>query len=213
MQRGLVAAGALGLAACALYAGVSWLDIAGMRSEMARVRASSHADQEEYRRITATFPVTQTTTENMRATVLEFTKVAQRSGSPEQTLRYVSRVLDDFPQIELDSLVWQVDRPAGSGAKPAAGGAAAAKPRPAAVQEVLEISGRVPAMRRSDYRAITAEVQRFADALGADPNFQVQRTQLPFDVTSEGTLSGDIGSASEGGEAPRFTIYLGRSLP
>ena len=68
-------------------------------------------------------------------------------------------------------------------------------------------------MCRSEYRAITAEVQRFADALRADPSFQVQRTQLPFDVTSEGTLSGDIGTASEGGEAPRFTIYLSRGLP
>jgi hypothetical protein len=67
-------------------------------------------------------------------------------------------------------------------------------------------------MQRSDYRAITAEVQRFADALGADPSFRVQRMQLPFDVTSEGTLSGDIGAAS-GGEAPRFTIDLARSLP
>lgn len=211
MQRGLVAAGALGLAACALYAGALWLDIASMRSQTAQVGADSRADQEQYRRITATFPVTQTTTENMRTTVVEFTRIAQSSGSPEQTLRYVSGVLDEFPQIELDSLVWQTDRP-GGGAKPPAGGVAA-KPKPPAMEEVLEISGRVPTMRRSDYRAITAEVQRFADALGADPNYLVRRTQLPFDVTSEGTLSGDIGSASEGGEAPRFTIFLARSLP
>jgi hypothetical protein len=148
----------------------------------------------------------------MRATVDEFTRIAQRSGSPEQTLRYLSRVLEDFPQIEIDMLQWSVDRPSDAG-KPAAGGAAAAKPKPGAQAEVLEIQGRVTAMRRSEYRAITAEVQRFADALRADPSFQVQRTQLPFDVTSEGTLSGDIGTASEGGEAPRFTIYLARGLP
>jgi hypothetical protein len=212
LQRGLVAAGALGLAACALYAGASWLDIHSTRAEIARVRADSRADQQQYERLFSTFPVTQTTTENMRATVQEFTKIAQRSGSPEQTLRYLSRVLEEFPQIEIDSLQWSVDRPAEVG-KPAAGGAASAKPRPGAQAEVLEIQGRVAAMRRSEYRAITAEVQRFADALRADPSFQVQRTQLPFDVTSEGTLSGDIGTASEGGEAPRFTIYLARGLP
>jgi hypothetical protein len=67
-------------------------------------------------------------------------------------------------------------------------------------------------MQRSDYRAITGEVQRFADALRADPSYEVLRTQLPFDVTSEGTLSGDIGRAAETGEAPRFTIVLGRSV-
>ena len=211
LQRGLVAAGALGLAACALYAGASWLDIVSTRGETARVRADSRADQQQYERLFSTFPVTQTTTENMRATVQEFTRIAQRSGSPEQTLRYLSRVLEGFPQIEIDALQWSVDRPA-EGGKPAAG-SPAAKPKPGAQAEVLEIQGRVTAMRRSEYRAITAEVQRFADALRADPSFQVQRTQLPFDVTSEGTLSGDIGTASEGGEAPRFTIYLARALP
>jgi hypothetical protein len=77
---------------------------------------------------------------------------------------------------------------------------------------VLEIAGRVGTMRRSDYRAITAEVQRFADALRTDPAFQVQRTQLPFDVTSEGTLSGDIGTTADTGEAPRFTIALARGI-
>jgi hypothetical protein len=31
-------------------------------------------------------------------------------------------------------------------------------------------------------------------------------------VTSEGTLSGDIGTATDTGEAPRFTIVLARSI-
>ncbi|MGH8722327.1 MAG: hypothetical protein ACREU4_10105, partial [Burkholderiales bacterium] len=97
--------------------------------------------------------------------------------------------------------------------------AAAATPAAAATEdatrtatELLEISGRVGTLRRSDYRAITAEVQRFADALRVDPAYQVRRTQLPFDVTSEGTLSGDIGTATDAGEAARFTITLARSI-
>ncbi len=210
VQRGLVAAGALALAACGVYAGVAWIDIAGMRSDVAQVRADSRADQDQYQRITAKFPVTQTTTENMRATVVEFTKIAQRSGSPEQTLRYVSRVLNSHPQIELSSLQWSVERASASAAKPAAAGSS--KPKQPEQMELLEISGRVPGMARSDYRAITAEVQRFAEALGAGADYRVERMQLPFDVTSEGTLSGDIGSDSSG-EAPRFSIYLARSLP
>jgi hypothetical protein len=210
-QRGLVAAGALAFAACTLYTGAIWLDIAGIRSETAQVRADSRADQDDYQRKAAAFPVTYTTVDNMRATVLEFTKIAQRSGAPEPTLRYLSQVLDQHPQIEIDSLVWQVDRAGGAAtAKPTAG--AAAKSGPSSPAEHLEISGRVPGMARSDYRAITAEVQRFSDALGASGVYQVERTQLPFDITSEGTLSGDIGSTSSG-EAPRFTIFLARNLP
>jgi hypothetical protein len=210
LQRGLVAAGALGFAACALYAGATWLDVMSLGSEMTQVRAETATAQQEYARITSAFPVTQTTTDNLRATVTEFTDIARHTASPERALVYLSKVLDDFPQIELDSLQWRVDRPETGPRRATSSAPSMAK---GAESEVLEISGRVPAMKRSDYRAITAEVQRFADALRADPRYEVTRTLLPFDVTSEGTLSGDIGTAADTGEAPRFTIYLARKLP
>jgi len=76
---------------------------------------------------------------------------------------------------------------------------------------VVEISGRVNATQRNDYRGITAQVQRFASALVGE-GYELVRTQLPFDVTSEGVLSGDIGSAAESGEAPRFTVVIGQRL-
>jgi len=89
-----------------------------------------------------------------------------------------------------------------SAAKPAAQGDTAV---------FVEVSGRVNATQRNDYRGITAQVQRFAAAL-AGPGYGLVRTQLPFDVTSEGTLTGDIGGADTG-EAPRFTVVLTRRLP
>jgi hypothetical protein len=73
------------------------------------------------------------------------------------------------------------------------------------------ISGRVNATQRNDYRGITAQVQSFATALASN-GYELARTQLPFDVTSEGTLTGDVGG-SDSGEAPRFTITLSRRLP
>jgi hypothetical protein len=210
LKRGLVAAGALGLAACAVYAGISWISVLGMRGEAERLRAETRTTQAQYERITATFPVTQTTTDNLRATVVELERIAGRSAAPEPALLYLSQALEGFPQIELDALNWRVDDAAARGAQERAPGRPA--PTQAAATEILEISGRVGAMRRSDYRAITAEVQRFADALRTDPKYEVLGTQLPFDVTSSGTLSGDIGQAAETGEAPRFTIVLGRRL-
>ena len=90
----------------------------------------------------------------------------------------------------------------------------AADAKPAAQGETsvqFALSGRVNATQRNDYRGITAQVQRFAEAL-ASGGFELGRTQLPFDITSEGTLTGDIGAA-ESSEAPRFTITLTRRLP
>jgi len=214
MQRGLVAAGALGLAACALYAGAIWVDAYGMRGEMGDLRAETLQATQQYQRITSAFPVTQTTTDNLRATVNEFRNIARRTAAPRDMLVHVSKVMNDFPQIELDAVVWRLERPDGRApVAPAPGTPAAGNAPPSEIAQVLELSGRVSAAQRSDYRAITAEVQEFASALRADPAYRVLRTQLPFDVTSEGTLSGDIGAASEGGEAPRFTIVIARDLP
>jgi hypothetical protein len=81
---------------------------------------------------------------------------------------------------------------------------------------VLEISGRVNATQRDDYRGITAQVQRFAGALGGGSSgYQLIATKLPFDITSEGVLTGDIGGSgsADTGEAAHFTITLARRLP
>ena len=218
LQRAVLAAGALGFAACAAYAGVQWLDVLGVRDQVRSQRREAQVASQEYARITAGFPVTQTTTDNLRATVTEFGNIAARTASPEGALAYVSRVLEQFPQIELDGLSWGVERPGSKGApKPAPGAATApaAAGKPGAGGEhsqVLEISGRVMAAQRSDYRAITAQVQRFAAALSTDPGWQILRTQLPFDVTPDATLSGDIGATADTGEAPRFAISIARRI-
>ena len=207
LQRGLVAAGLAGFTACALFSGARWIEAmnAGERAEV-QTREARVATQ-QYERITATFPVTQTSTENLRVTVVEFRRIAERSGAPETAFVHAAHVLDRFPQMEIDGINWGVTK-AGEqrGAKPPP---AEAKPAEPAVQ--FSLSGRVNATQRNDYRGITAQVQRFAEALASD-GYHLERTQLPFDITSEGTLTGDIGAA-ESNEAPRFTITLSRRLP
>jgi hypothetical protein len=216
LQRGVVAAGALGFAACAIFAGTKWLDVMNVRGEIAAQTSQAERAADQYQRITATFPVTQTSTDNLRATVVEFTRIAAQTASPESAFVHVSRVLEQFPQLELDKIDFSVG-PRDRREKPAAG---VPVPSPNGKPEMqgdiavrLQISGRVNATQRDDYRGITAQVQRFAGALGAS-GYELVRTQLPFDVTSEGTLTGDIGGGStESGEAPRFTVTLLRRLP
>jgi hypothetical protein len=219
LQRAVLAAGALGFAACVLYAGVKWLDVFNVRGEIADARRGAQDALSQHQRITSTFPVTQTTSENLKAAVQEFQKIAARTAMPEPALVHLSRVLEQFPQIELDSVAWTIEGP-GDRRDPKSAGGAAAKPAAAAAGKpaasatlLLEVQGRVQATQRGDYRAITAHVQRFATALTADRSYEIVHTQLPFDITPEGTLSGDIGETAERGEAPRFTIGIGRRLP
>jgi hypothetical protein len=212
LQRAVVAAGALGFAACTVYAGVRWFESYDLGSRAAAQSREARLAAQRYERITASFPVTETTTENLRATVLEFRRIADLSASPEPAFVHVSRVLARFPQVEIDSLNWSIGRPGKPAAQAAKPAAQPAKPEAQSEQAVLvEISGRVRATQRNDYRGITAQVQSLAGALAAS-GYSLERTQLPFDVTSEGTLTGDIGG-SDPGEAPRFTIVLARRLP
>ena len=208
LQRAITTAGAIGFAACAVFAAYKGIDVLGLREQAAEQRRQARDASQQHQRITASFPVTQTTPDNLKATVVEFTRIASQSASPEAALVYVSRALEKFPQMELDSVLWRMSKSGDSGA---AGGKPPATAPGGEMMQVLEISGRVNTIRRSEYRAITAQVQRFAESLRGDPAWRMLRTVLPFDITSEGTLSGDIGSA-EGGEAPRFTVIIGRGV-
>ena len=208
LQRAILGAGVAGFLACTVYAAALGFDLFSLKEQTSSQKRDSLAATEQYQRITASFPVTQTTTDNLKATVVEFTRIATQSASPEPAMIYLSQVMEKYPQIEIESIVWRVSKP---GADSAAAKADATPGTAAEVLQMLEVSGRVNATRRSDYRAITGQVQQFAEALRTDPAWRILRTQLPFDVTSEGTLSGDIGSA-EGTEAPRFSITVGRPL-
>jgi hypothetical protein len=199
LQRAVLGVGAAGFVACSVYAAALGLNLFSLKGQASALQRESAEATGQYQRITASFPVTQTTTDNLKATVVEFTRIATQSASPEPALIYLSQVVDKYPQMDIESVTWRVS-------KPSADTAAAAD-----VFQILEVSGRVNATRRSDYRAITGQVQSFAEALRTDPAWRILRTQLPFDVTSAGTLSGDIG-AGEGNEAPRFSVMVGRPL-
>ncbi len=212
LQQTIVRAGAAGFLACVLYAAAQWYNLFDVKDQVEVQQRVAREAAQQYQRITASFPVTQTTTDNLKVTVLEFTKIANQSAAPEPALAYLSQVVEKFPQMEIESVIWRVSKPSSDAAAPKAGTAPPAAAGAATeVLQILEVSGRVNATRRSDYRAITGQVQRFAETLRTDPAWRILRTQLPFDVTSEGTLSGDIG-AGEGTEAPRFTISVGRAL-
>ena len=208
LQRGIIAAGLVGFGACAVLGANRWYDVVRARGQVEEQTREAGTATQQYERITSTFPVTDTSTENLKVTVVEFTRIAERTIDPERIFQHVSRVLEQYPQFELDSMSWAVGKPGElrdalvRAAPPGAGDTVA----------LVEISGRVQATQRNDYRGITAQVQRFAGALVGE-GFELVRTQLPFDITSEGVLTGDIGGAAESTEAPRFTVTIARRLP
>ncbi|TMH29405.1 MAG: hypothetical protein E6H63_06910 [Betaproteobacteria bacterium] len=210
LQRAIVGAGAAAFCLCALVGGSRSLDVINVRTATAEQRELARSAAQQYQRITSSFPVTDTSTENLKAAVVEFRRIAERSSNPEPAFIHISRVLQKYPQVELDALRWSVGKP-GEVRLPTARTQPQGAGEPVDTMVLVEISGRVNATQRNDYRGITAQVQSFASAL-VGAGYELVRTQLPFDVTSEGVLSGDIGGSAESGEAPRFTVLLGRRL-
>src|SRR5262249_32055416 len=73
--------------------------------------------------------------------------------------------------------------------------------------QIAEISGRLIVPQASDYRAVAELVTQFTDALRARPGTELTRTQLPFDINAEKSLSGDIGAARRE-EVPQLSVAI-----
>ena len=197
LQRGIVAAGAVGFAGAArLSRARKWLDALQARERRPTMQAQRGAPRRRAstERITAAFPVTQTTTDNLRATVVEFRRIAAHIASPGAAFAHVSRVLEQFPQIEIDSLEFSV------------GQLDARERRDVAPEPAAPGQSRTAARRACGWRSRAGSTRRSATTTAASPprcaasptrsapaGYQLARTELPFDITSEGTLTGDIG--------------------
>ena len=204
---------------CALWTSVRLLEFNSVRTQADGDQQRERQLNEQYARLQAQFPKTPTTTDNLKALVKNYVTLQKQSTSPEKMFVDLSRTLVSSPQIELEHIEWQLrsDAPrAGSKAgevKPAAPAPVASgeKSEGAPMYEVVQISGRINAAQSGDYKNITQLVNKFADALRGLPGIVVDSVQLPFDLTAEKSLSGDIGAARET-EIPRFTIVLSRRL-
>lgn len=214
------AAGAAIFAACALVAGVKLLDFYNVQNQANSDQARERQLNEQYARLQAQFPKTPASTENLKALVKNYIQLQRQSVSIEKALIEISRALSAVPQIEIERIDWQIGVSPGRTAGPAGAGVPAGAPPTAAagekgdsdpLYEVVQLSGVVNVAQASDFRNITRLVNQFTDALRARPGVEVTGTQLPFDLTAEKSISGDIGAAREA-QIPRFTITFNRRV-
>lgn len=221
LSNGLYAAGLAMLAAGMLYAGAQYWSAYNLRQQIQADQARFDALSAEYARVTATFPKTPTTTENLKTTIKQYQILQAQTASPANLLLEISKVLAGFPQVEIDRIDWQVgkmtqERTGGKAAAPkAAAPAPAAAGATAAVDygyELATVSARVVGARRADVRAITDMANQFIEAFKKGPHLEISGVDMPFDVTAEDTFKGDIGSERAMAEDARFAVTIGRKL-
>lgn len=211
---GLIGAGAAALGSCVLFSAVNLIDLYQVDQEKSNDRLQEARALQDYARIQTTFPKTPIPTENLRSIVKNYRALLRQTASPGGMFVEISQAVTALPQIELERIEWEIgptpkspeNRDAAKGtAAPAAAGSTAAEFQ---VQSA-EISGRLIVPQASDYRAITALVNQFTEALRRQSGLEVISTRLPFDITAEKSISGEIG-AERSVEVPRFSVLVSK---
>ncbi|MCU0805813.1 MAG: hypothetical protein MUF79_12115 [Burkholderiales bacterium] len=211
VRNAILAAGGALFAAGLAVAGYDAVAVFRVHGAMEQDQQLLAQANEQYSRITARFPAMSTTTESLRVTMTQYAELTRQSVSAEPLLAEVSQALQLSPRIELDSIRWERSDtlPPASGAAgkapPAAGAAQQAGP-----YESATITGRVLAARASEYRNITNLVNEFIENLKRRPGIEVVGSRLPFDVGSQTSLSGDIGT--DRSDVPTFTVTVLRRV-
>jgi hypothetical protein len=212
---GLVTAGAAVFGSCLLLSASNLLDMYQIDQRAVSDRQQEARAAEEYTRLQVRFPKTPTSTENLKAIVKNYRTLLRESAFPGNMFVEISEAMTALPQIEIDKIDWEAGARTSSGGDapktlPARSVTAASTPSAAETQnQTAEISGKLIVPQASDYRAVTALVTQFTDALQRRPGTEVTRIQLPFDINAEKSISGDIGAARIE-EVPRFSVMLSR---
>jgi len=223
ISNGLYAAGIAVFVSGLLYAGVQLFEVYNLRQQIQSDQSRFDAISAEYARVTATFPPTPTSTENLKTTIRQYRILEKQTASPAYLFAEISKALAGFPQVEIERIEWRVGKPPQeSGAKAAAPSAAA--PAPAAAGEpaaapaadpgyqLATVSALVVGARRADLRSITDMTNQFIAALKKIPQLEILAVRMPFDIAAKDTLAGNIGSERAIAEDARFTVTIGRRL-
>ncbi|MHB8666945.1 MAG: hypothetical protein ACYC7B_05430 [Burkholderiales bacterium] len=221
ISRGLVAAGAAALAAGALFAGAQLLHAYTLRGQIGSDQSRFQTLSAEYARVRATFPKTPTATDNLKTTIKQFHLLQTETATPAYLFDEISKALAGFPQVEIERIDWRVGKaPAASGPNgaPAAPAAAEAPAADGAAPpadpgwQLATVSARVVGARRTDLRSITDMASQFIAALKKNPKLVISGVHMPFAITSEDTLAGNIGSERAIAEDATFSVTVGRKL-
>lgn len=204
---GLFAASAAVLASALAWTGINLWSLQRDERQARALQAEVPVLQQRYRQLAATLPPAPAPGERMRAAV-QFEQALQRQApAPGALVTVISAALERAPSLRLNALSWRAVP-----VKAAAAGETGSPVLPATLgfprtpPQTVDIEGEVAAAP-TDYRAMLAAVQGFAQDLSRHPNTVVRIVQAPVDVRTNVRVSGKAG---EGADAlrPAFIVRM-----
>jgi hypothetical protein len=216
VRKGLVAAGAVLGAAGLLWAGVLIAQYFQLQEQIELDRQRTRLAAESFGKVEAGFPQLPTTTDNLRVTMQKYEALTKQTARPERLIGDLSAALDASPRIDVDKVQWELTANPRAGKADRPQGAPPPTAPPAAATtggqlfELIQLDGRVSAVKTSDYKTITALIEEFVGRIQKRPGVEIIERKMPFELGSSGRLSGDIGTDT--GTVPRFSLKLAKKV-
>ena len=217
-RNAMVWGSAAAMGGCMLYAGVNLLKVHDLKQEIEADRSQAQLAGQTYSGVTAKFPPVPTSSDNLRTTMERYGTVVKQTRTPKPLLVDISRALGASPKIELESLRWETTMglklpPKEGEARPAATPAPVVPGtgKPTEQYETVEVTARVVSTRIDDYRGTMAVVNEFLDSLRKQPGLEVVRTDLPFELGTQKSLTGDVGAVQKS-EEPLIKVMVARKV-
>ena len=210
----LLAGGGALFGLCILFSGWQWFNVLDNRARTTEELQRAKAVSEDYSRVTRSFPTIPTTRDNLKLTVEQFESLEKNIRAPEAMLGELATALNTSPQLELESLRWELGaniRPAARDGKKAASKSDAKQAGGEVRYDIVDFTGKIRDIPSSDYRAMTRVVDELVDKLKRQPGVIVIAVKLPFDIGSETTLSGDI-SEKQQRDVASFQVTFGKRV-
>jgi hypothetical protein len=212
-RNALLAGSATVLGMCLMYAGLNFVRMNSVHEEIQTDRNQSRAAAAQYAGMTAKFPPMPTSIDNLRTSMQQYGTLVRQTRTPSRLMADLSRAITASPKIEIESLQWEnaLGLKKVRTTAPPAPGIPGLAPAGDARYEIVELWAKVLSTRQNEYRQTMVTVNEFLDELRKQPGVEVISTELPFDIGSQKTLTGDVG-LEQRSEEPRFKVVLARRI-
>ena len=193
------------IAGAVIWSGLNVFQALGIGQNTLTTQRQIEEYQAKYQQVTAQFPDTPTSADNLRHTVEIAEQIRAGVRSPETMFSIISRALDVSPDIQLQRLEWHYGdaTKTETGANPAGAPAAG----PGSLLQTGIVYGEVTRFA-GDFRMAMNAITTFLQVIAQDSAVaEVKVLKLPLDVRSNSALNGTT-MATPGKETVQFEVAV-----
>lgn len=184
---------------CVAWSGINLWESSGLHQDIKSINTMKASIKAQESQIEADYPRFPVSVDRMKAGVSVIQKLSASALLPKQFLTKISRKLEGFPMIQVNSLSWRVI--SGSGAVQKNGSQLITQAAlPDTYQEIL-IGGEV--LSSLNLRDTINSIDQFRSALGKE-GFSVTPVTMPVNLDSGASIAGDLDSKKK----PRGSSFV-----